>query len=164
MHKAILKTRNKEYLTRLTPSQLKTDDIFKMIEYMSSRYPMEIRRLSKFKMQMFLKHWTSNSSEKLLNTIENILIDTLQTSSDSWQQRNICEVISSHSNTELICKMLAIVTTEPHISDYTKRRIIPLNQLLIKTSQRPCFKQLREQIIFTNTILKGSNNDNNYCR
>ena len=156
-----------DYLVHLTPNQFGVDDAFRLIDYMSSRYPETIRRMSKLKFQTFIKHRTVQSKEGFISTLENILLDVLQTSSDSWQQRNICEVISSHSNTELICKMLAIVTTETHISDYTKRRVIPLNQLLIKTSQRPCFKQLREQIIFTNTIFNdggNGNNGNDYCK
>ena len=92
-----------------------------LLPLLRSENPQGIRRIARLRLTVLLKSF--GESEKL--RWADILFSRLRNSADSWEQRNIIEVLSTFAEVEVDNKLMQIIDL-PHIDPHARERALCL--------------------------------------
>lgn len=134
------------------PDELKEHELIKrmditalfppeLLEFTSSSHTAEIRRLARGKFVSLLKFQKDFVPLKYDETIS-FLVTYLGVTNDSWQQRNICDLILQQMSPELDCRLVDIILRE-HISSFVRSHVFRQLSLVLSQAVPAIGKLLR---------------------
>jgi hypothetical protein len=115
-----------------------------LLELTSSSHTAEIRRLARNKFACLLKYQKDFLPLKYDETIS-FLVTYLSITEDSWQQRNICDLILQQMSPELDCRLVDIILRE-HISSFVRSHVFRQLSLVLSKAVSPCYREAAEKL------------------
>ncbi len=119
-----------------------------LLGYCSSKYPRSVRKVALSKLSLTLRYFKSMKHglyKNIINTLFLLLRDRTKTL-DSWQERNIVEILSRQIDSRVTSHLLEIGFGDS-VNNYTKQYIRKSLELTVKTSHSPELKKFRKYYI-----------------
>lgn len=108
--------------TELTADLLKLSvkdkrSIYRLLDHISSAYPKSVRRIAQMKAKIILRQLTDCEKE----IVADYLADKLSYTTDTWEQRNIVEILSTYLDGNIERKVMSIIEKD-HIDQRVRER------------------------------------------
>jgi hypothetical protein len=115
-----------------------------LVEFMSSSHTPQVRIYARSKLACLLAYQKASLPAKHEKTML-FLLTYLGITMDSWQQRNISDLVLRQMSPEWDCKLLEVMLRK-NISPYVRSHVFRQLSLVLKKAVTPCYKEAARKL------------------